>query len=405
MQKIFLKAGREPSCRNIFCKNSSFRHDELKSFTMRRQVYYPIFLLVAFLFLLLTLPASFTNKVRRAAVSAVSPFWTTLHQSQKRSADMMQLTLENQRLHEALEEVFEWALAEEGVQSQLEKLGILSEKAKEEGSFQEFFARRKRELQQRVDLQLQSIPAKIIFRDPLSSNHFVWINVGERENESLGKRIIAVDSPVVVGDALVGVVEAVEKNRSKVRLITDSGLGISVRTARGFSQCHVLQRMIDALFPICKEKEDLFSSPEEKKLFLQMLLRVRERSLQEKREWFLAKGILQGANAPLWPFHAYTLKGRGFNYDCADAESSSQPLKTGTLPGMKDAQRLVVQGDLLITSGMDGVFPAGLEVATVTRVFPLQDGAYAYDLEAMPVVADLQDLTVVFVMPPLFTRE
>ncbi len=372
---------------------------------MRRVAYYPFLLLIATLFLFLTLPSSFTGKIRRSAIGLASPVWSLLHKSQKKSADALQLSLENQRLHEVLEEVFEWVLAEENIQDQVEALGSLAEKAKEKTERQDFFIRRKNELQARVDLQLQSIPAKIIFRDPLSCNHFVWINVGEKENEALGRTIIAVDSPVVVGDSLVGVVEEVERSRSKVRLITDSGLGISVRTVRGSSQESMLYRMIAALVPIFKEKENLFAIEQEKETFLHMLSQVQEKFLQEKKEWFLAKGVLQGTNLPLWPFSSQKLEGHGFNYDCADSEGERCDLKRGSVSGKEDATPLIATGDLLITSGMDGIFPSGLSVAIVTHVSPLKEAAYAYDLEALPVVANLSDLSVVFVMPPLFEKE
>jgi rod shape-determining protein MreC len=369
---------------------------------MRRNVYYPFLFIIAALFLFLTLPSSITGKLRSVAVGMVSPIWAGFHGEQKQSIDRLQLSLENQRLHEALEEVFEWVLAEEEIQKQQEELEKISEKIQEKSPSRDFFLRRKKELQKRIDLQLQALPAKIIFRDPLSRSHFVWINVGEKENESLGKKIVAVDSPVVVGDCLFGVVEEVEKKRSKVRLITDAGLSVSVRSVRGASQEKVFHQMLGDLGSFLKEKEELFASMEEKEIFLKILLKIQENLSREKREWFLAKGILQGSNLPLWTFGSQKLKGTGFNYDCKDAEGESRDLKTGKSTAGESLEKmaLIAAGDLLITSGMDGIFPPGLSVATVCHVFPLKEGATCYDLEAEPLAFDLQDLSVVFVLPP-----
>jgi cell shape-determining protein MreC len=50
---------------------------------------------------------------------------------------------------------------------------------------------------------------------------------------------------------------------------------------------------------------------------------------------------------------------------------------------------------------MDGIFPAGLHVATVSKVAPLEEGAYCYSIEAKATADRLEDLEVVFVMPPV----
>ena len=57
-------------------------------------------------------------------------------------------------------------------------------------------------------------------------------------------------------------------------------------------------------------------------------------------------------------------------------------------------------GDLLVTSGLDGIFPAGLEVAIVTKVHLLREGASSYELEATPAIANMHDLVDVWVLPP-----
>ena len=62
---------------------------------------------------------------------------------------------------------------------------------------------------------------------------------------------------------------------------------------------------------------------------------------------------------------------------------------------------LVKPGDLLVTTGMDGVFPAGLWVAKVVQVEELREGACTYTLEAKATAGDLDQLSYVSVFPPL----
>ena len=56
--------------------------------------------------------------------------------------------------------------------------------------------------------------------------------------------------------------------------------------------------------------------------------------------------------------------------------------------------------DLLVTTGMDGVFPEGLHVATVTKIRPLKEGDYYYQLEAIPTAGNLEEISIVSILPP-----
>ena len=97
------------------------------------------------------------------------------------------------------------------------------------------------------------------------------------------------------------------------------------------------------------------------------------------------------------------LKGIGFNYNTADEEGPSRSLRTGKPLGVSAAPEsaLIQAGDLLITSGLDGVFPPGIPVAIATKIASLKEGSYSYELEAKPAAGDLNDLQSVFVLPPL----
>ncbi|MFZ4674064.1 MAG: rod shape-determining protein MreC [Chlamydiia bacterium] len=64
-------------------------------------------------------------------------------------------------------------------------------------------------------------------------------------------------------------------------------------------------------------------------------------------------------------------------------------------------QHLIQVGDLLVTTGFDGVFPKGLQVGVVKKIDPLKEGGYAYALEASPVVHELLYLDHVQILPPI----
>ncbi|MCB1180759.1 MAG: hypothetical protein KDK55_01880 [Chlamydiia bacterium] len=197
------------------------------------------------------------------------------------------------------------------------------------------------------------ISATVIYRDPMSWSSSFWIDVGERTNHT--QQIVAKNSPVLIGDSIIGAIDYVGKTQSRVRLITDSGLNPSVRAVRGNTS-------------------------------------------------YLAKGVLQGTGPPLWRGRSPTLKGIGFNYDFDDTEGSARDLVTGAYadPFKKgEAISLIKEGDLLVTTGMDGVFPAGLKVAVVTKIFPLKEGDYTYSLEAKPTAAAIEDICFVYVTPPI----
>lgn len=197
------------------------------------------------------------------------------------------------------------------------------------------------------------IPARVIFRSPSSWNSSLWINLGRSNND-----IIQKNCPVVVGKSVVGVVDYVGKKQSRVRLITDSGLTPSVRSVRDVHD----------------------------------------------KTWYLAKGELHGSSKPLWRTNSHVLKGIGFNYDFPDEQGPARDLRTGEpMEHNSDLPPLpIIQvDDLLVTTGMDGVFPPNLHVARVTRINLLKEGDYFYEIEAIPTVENLDDLSLVFMLQPI----
>ncbi len=177
-----------------------------------------------------------------------------------------------------------------------------------------------------------------------------------------------------------------------------------MRAVRGSSQNREISQQIQALSSRIGKREDLFSSPVEKERILSELERLKAKIGTSWEDGYLAKGELHGSSAPFWRARSPKLKGVGFNYDFADAEGPSRDLKMGrisTSSGSGAAIPLLKEGDLLVTSGLDGIFPPGLLVGTVDSIGPLKEGGYAYEIEAEPRVSHLNHLQTLFILPPL----
>jgi rod shape-determining protein MreC len=329
---------------------------------MRKKRYRGLFFFFLFLFSFIHLPSPPIERMRSFCIASFSFPWNSLARFRKGSDSHKinrekydEILLENAALKEQLANVRAWIQGEQYLQEQLDLLKKIRAKMEEEGAQKDFFRRRNLELTKILDLELTAIPGKVIFRDPSFWASSLWLNVGEKNNREIGKSIIEKNSPVLLGDCIVGCIEHVEENRSRVRLITDSALVPSVRVLRD-------------------------------------------------GKLYLAKGELYGSGQSFWRSKGQILKGVGFNYDFADEEGSARDLRTGREQGnFSDHERvsLIETGDLLVTTGMDGVFPAGFKVATVTKILPLQEGACFYEIEALLLAGNLDDLSYLTVLPPL----
>ena len=182
------------------------------------------------------------------------------------------------------------------------------------------------------------MPCSVGYRSPSSWSSSLWVNIGEETNASIGAKVVAKNSPVLSGTAVVGVIDFVGKRQSRVRLVTDEHLCPSVRVARN--------------------------------------------------GLYLAKGEIHGSGGPIWRSKAATLKGVGFNYAFED--------ECGACPEGVD---LFQKGDLLVTTGFDGVFPPDLVVGTVRRIHPSKPGSFIYSMDVDPAASDLNDLKALYVIP------
>jgi len=389
---------------------------------MRRVSYWPYCFLLLFYFCIFSAPKQATEKFRSVAICSFSPLWHGLHALKSKIASMTTLPLaaenasshlqqrlenleqENTLLQSQLSQVREWLLSDDRVQEQYERLEKLHSAAHTDPYWKEFFKRRCRELSQRLELHVQSIAASVVFREPSSWSSALWIDVGEKQNKALGKRIVGINSPVLFGTSIIGVVEYVGFQRSRVRLITDEKLVPSVRAVRGRENNRFLLEHVNTVLFALERREDLFASRDQAHAVFSLLSQLSTRLGAECEDLYLAKGEIFGSSSPLWRSRSPVLKGLGFNYDFADEEGPARDLRTGESYDAKIKKEpisLLRLGDVLVTTGLDGVFPAGYRVAAVSKVQMLKEGASSYEIEAIATAGNLDEISRVVILPSL----
>lgn len=360
---------------------------------MNRRSYKKYIVFISSIFLILCVPLAFSERVRGVTIATLASVWGLFSDSaiSKSNSEIkiQKLQLENQMLKSHLQKL----------KSHLQQERFL-DVALDEHKFSAENKRHQKAMQERLRMQFRAIPAQVIYRTPSSWNSSLWINVGKNDNRA-NEEIVAKNSPVVRGNCLIGVVDYVGDHQSRVRLLTDSGLNPSVRAARGdLSKCYLCSHLETVIEEI--EQQEIINQSNSE--LLMHLEAIRDYIANEKGAgtWYLAKGELRGNSQPMWRSQGNLLKGIGFNYDFADEEGPARDLRTGIPTNdLKEKGISIIQNhDLLITTGMDGIFPEGLYVAEVTKVNLLREGDYYYELEAKPAAGNFQELSTVFVLPP-----
>ncbi len=259
------------------------------------------------------------------------------------------------------------------------------------------------QMQKLFEIRFQAIPARIIYRSQASWNSSLWVNVGSEANNELNSPVVAKNSPVLVGASVLGVIDYVGAHQSRVKLLIDSGLNPSVRALRGGGQNRLLAEQVESLIEALAARQDLYPDTQKRSVLGSHLMAFRDALGKDAHSWLIAKGEIRGSKRALWRTHQYVLQGVGFNYDFSDEEGPARDLRSGK---PKDRENkgsgipILRVHDLLVTTGMDGVFPPGLRVGTVTKIQPLKEGDYTYELEAKPAVGNFDDLSLVFILPP-----
>lgn len=386
---------------------------------MRSLKWYPYIFFIICVFFVCNISKVTSQKVRFFCIGSLCPSWEMCHFFKEKALlafstpsfslvtennwkELEALKRENQVLQMQLENINEWLLHEDRIEEQLYRLQqIQSEETQED--LRLFYTRRQQQIMNILKLQMKAIPAKVVYREPSSWSSFIWVNVGDKQNKSLQEISIGKNSPVVIGNTVVGFVEEVGMHRSKVRLLTDAKFTPAVRAIRGSEQNYIVARQIESLLQTLQTRQELFASEQESLALFLELQKVSSRTGYFSEDFYLAKGELCGSSLPLWRSRGQVLQGVGFNYDFPDEEGPARDLRTGASLSEKHGKRvpLLRVGDLLITSGLDGVFPPGFEVATVTEVHTLQEGSSSYEIKAKALVQDFNEIHTVFILPPL----
>jgi len=364
----------------------------------------------------LSISNSSSEKLRTQSISLFSPLWEQILSTKAFVMHFFESKekIENTRLKNKIDQL---SIERQLLQLELEQFQTLIQKQKQlflqlknnnqiednkiqslEKDFKKFLDRSMNQLHR----QLQALPARVIFRSFDQWNSSLWINIGQKDNEKADQIIVAKNSPVLVDNAVVGIVDYVGAHQARVRLITDPSITPSVRAVRGGELENLVSDYITQISSfIHSEKSPKLDSTENQQL-LSLLNNFKQTLNPFKKTWYLAKGELQGSLVPLG-YAPPILKGIGFNYDFDDEEGPSRDLRTGKIQGKSDDSELPILkvNDILMTTGMDGIFPVGLRVAIVTKIHFLKEGDYFYELEAKPLASNLEDLSLVFVIPPL----
>lgn len=361
---------------------------------MRKKSRLPYLCLFCVLLILMSRPKATAERIQGIIVATFAPLWQWETKTKADNEDLQKLRIENQLLknevnrnQELLKEAF---YLKKELQNLYSPGNVIQSHLKE--------------LAHLLKRRLEAVPARVIFRASGSWNSFLWIDVGLSTNEALGQQIVAKNSPVVMGNSLVGVIDYVGKNQARVRLITDGELFPAVRSVRGHPQAMRLVETINILLDNLNEHESLFTTAQEKDFLFQQLEKLQSALTRQQETLYLAKGELQGCSVPHQRSHGNLLKGIGFNCDYADHKGPARDLRTGIPYETKEIASepiaLLKVHDILATSGMDGIFPEGLQVAEIVKVEPLEEGSYYYELQARPTAGNLDSLSLVFVMAP-----
>lgn len=377
---------------------------------MLKKFLFSYFIVFIAILLIMSLSTRTSEKIRGKTTSVISPVLEGVftlkhalthpgkpspfsHLSSKEKIE--ELTLINQTLQTELSYLKQFLNDQESLLENMKGLGApLPETLENKTILERLF--------KKLHLRLQAVPARIIFRSLDTWNQSLWINIGETLNEEMGMKKIEKNSPVLIGDSMIGVVDYVGKNQSRVCLLGNRNLTPSVRVARGGENERLLYTYIENLQRQLSLNTSIFPESKEKLALIEQLKKIKEKLNQIKPNWYLAKGELTGNKQISRQPNTLRLRGTGFNYDFSDSEGEARDLQTGKSLSQPNAPAipLLQINDLLITTGLDGIFPPDFQVATVSQIDPLKEGDYFYSIEAIPTLPIIEEMKLVFVLPP-----
>lgn len=215
------------------------------------------------------------------------------------------------------------------------------------------------------------ILGRVIYRDYSYWGSSCWVNVGKEHG-------VKKNSPVVVRKFLIGLIDYVGEKQSRVRLITDVGMKPSVVAVRGGIHAWVA---LEQLFSLISRIENLSDQKlEEKYASIKLLKQAASHIHVDEENTFQLRGVLYGRGGALWQPHASSLHGDLF----------------GFIKGKN-----LMPGDILITTGLDGIFPPGLLVAEITKILPETEGACCLRIEADSLAKNCSLESAFLILPPM----
>ncbi|MBF5050614.1 Uncharacterized protein CLAVI_000227 [Candidatus Clavichlamydia salmonicola] len=324
----------------------------------------------------LTIPLAFSKKAQRAVLFSLfffHPSKKPLDQSiEKEKTEKYLLTLEVKRLHNIIDQIYD----------SLIWVNEISLKT----SFKE-------QIKNSLLIPLITLPAQIIYRDPAGWGSSCWINVGKQTNAKTGYCVIEKNSPVVIGNILVGLIDFVGERQSRVRFVTDADIHPAVKVDSGISKNFETIKHIESILIYLKtnidKREDLHHSLN----LIEYLAKLKNELQGEIKTLNITlQGTISGAGNPIKKRGSTVLKGNAF---CFSSSLEKGPLLIDEkfLPSIQPL-------DMLITTGTDGIFPPGLSVGKITKIIPPKAGSCNYDLEAISEIPNFNQLSQVFIIPP-----
>jgi rod shape-determining protein MreC len=352
---------------------------------MKKRASFSYFVLALLCFSLLNFRFSFIENIRGPFFGFEELF--AARATDQSAMEIAELKAENLHLKQQLSDVKTYLQSEDYLENLLKKCAYYENDTP--SNFSTYYKRRLDETIDYLNIAKWQVSANVIYREPSNWGSSVWVDVGQVHNKMYRQKIIAIDSPVILGDHLIGVVEKVDKHKSLVRLITDSKISPSVRCVRGHEQDILLKNSMHKLIDVLSLQEG------DKYAHVIKALSEEVKLSGDDQSQFLAKGVLHGSSHPVWRSRSLELQGVGFNYDFGDQEGAPRLLHE------ESKSALFQKGDALLTTGMDGVFPPNLLVAFVSEVKPLKEGAVSCDLKAKIALPEFSDLRKVTILPPI----
>ena len=283
------------------------------------------------------------------------PRFTKANEKDELVARIDELMVENHLLKEMISQLKEDQGAEVALSQMIEKFMAL------QGS-QSVVRPSLKDLGARIERQMRFIRAKVVFREAASWGSYCWVDRGSQNGEG----VVKVNSPVVIGENVVGVIDFVGKTKSRIQLITDSRLPISVQATRGREQQLFISHQIEKLLSFVDGE------------FVDVLEALKVKLSQGRETQYLCKGQVYGSSYSLLRKRQQLLSGVSF----------------------EPTQGFEV-GDLLTTTGMDGLFPRGFHVGVVTSIKEAQEGDITHEFEAVYSAQELDELRDVEILPAM----